>query len=183
MDMPSARLNGTVEEVMAALNAMPTHIYKLDVTLAEEILTQYITKQKEADALIDFLAKIVPGAAGKLNSIGVERAAIIDVLLLDLGAHPEFMPDDMDKTHAPRAATLFRQLHRAKEVRDAGTAKLDEAIRLVGDDFMTDVSAYLNNAKLAAERNVPDAATTVAVLKPYIKQGTKKKKTTPPPAK
>ena len=183
MDMPSARLDGTVEEVMAALNAMPTHIYKLDVTLAEEILTQYITKQKEADALIDFLANIVPGAAGKLNSIGVERAAIIDVLLLDLGAHPEFMPDDMDKTHAPRAATLFRQLHRAKEVRDAGTAKLDEAIRLVGDDFMTDVSAYLNNAKLAAERNVPDAATTVAVLKPYIKQGTKKKKTTPPPAK
>jgi len=182
MDMPSARLNGTVEEVMAALNAMPTHIYKLDVTLAEEILTQYITKQKEADALIDFLANIVPGAAGKLNSIGVERAAIIDVFLQELAAQPNFMPDDVDKTHAPRAATLLRQLHRAKEVRDAGSAKLDEGIRLVGDDFMFDVSAYNNNTKLAVKRKVPNAATTAAVLKPYIKQGPKKKKT-PAPAK
>ncbi len=184
LDMPGARLDGSVEEVMAALAAMPNNNnYKLDVTLTEQVLAAYIAKQKEADALLTFLANLVPGAAGKLNSIGVERAGIIDVFLQELEAHPEFMPADVDATHAPRAATLFQQLRRAKDCREDGGTKLDEAIRLVGHDFMFDVSAYNNNAKLAVKRKVPDAATSVANLKPYIKQGTKKKPTTPTPAK
>ena len=121
------------------------------------------------------------GAAGKLNSIGPERAAMIAVFLMEIAAHPEFMPADVDPTQAPLKAVLYDQLKRMLDHIDAYRPKLAEALRLAGDDLSSDFSAYYTNTQACAKRKQPNAAQTISTLKPYMaKSGKKKAKTTPP---
>ena len=165
---------------MKAKNLMADK-YHLTQTITEQAFQQYITKHDEAEAVFPWLKDIVPGAAGKLNTIGVERSGAIAAFLMELAAHPEFMPTDVGTTHAPLKAVLVDFLRRLIEHRETATKRLIEAYRLASDDLNSDGSAYYTNTQLCQKRKVPDAGTTITNLKPYFgKSGRKKAKKTPP---
>ena len=182
MDMNGAHMDGTLEEVEAGSGLQPKK-YHLDQTITETTVASFIAKMIEAEALVNFINSLVPGAAGKLNSIGPERAAMIAVFLMEIAAHPEFMPADVDPTQAPLKAVLYDQLKRMLDHIDAYRPKLAEALRLAGDDLSSDFSAYYTNTQACAKRKQPNAAQTISTLKPYMAKTAKKKAKTTPPAK
>ena len=155
--------------------------YLLNQTITEQAFQTYLTKHDETEAVFPWVKAIVPGAAGKLNTIGVERAGAIAAFLLELAEHPEFMPTDVGTTHAPLKAVLVDYLRRIIEHREATTKQWIEAYRLASDDVLSDGSNYYTNSQLSQKRKLPYAALTVSKLKPYFGKGGKKraKKTAP----
>ena len=156
--------------------------YLLNQTITEQAFQTYLTKHDETEAVFPWVKAIVPGAAGKLNTIGVERAGAIAAFLLELAEHPEFMPTDVGTTHAPTTEATLKFLKRMLDRLDDHRKRLQEAIYLAADDLYSDGLAYYANAQLAEKREVPDAAITVSNLKPHFGKGGGKKKTTTPPA-
>lgn len=173
--------NGTLEAVVAEMESNMPRTYKFNQAITEAQCAAYIAKLKEADDLIAWVKTMVPGAEGKLNTIGVERAGVIEAFLRELAAHPEFMPSDIDPAHAPAKAVLIGYLKRMLDEREDGTKRLKEAIFRACDDFMFDGNSYYDNTQGAAKRLVPNASISAANLKPYFgKAGRKKAKPTPP---
>lgn len=145
------------------------------------MLQQYLAKLAEADAVLGFLSGMVPGAVGRLNSIGPERAAMIQTFLNEMAAHPEFMPSFMDPAHAPAKAAIYNLLKRAVDRRNDSDVRLAEALARASDDLLSDFSDYYSSAQACAKRNITDASTTVSNLAPFMKKGIRGKKAAPKP--
>jgi len=156
---PGAKWNGTVEEVLAAIQPnKPMQQDEIDITITSEAEALVHTKAAELrDAILAFGVTLTDEQQARLFKLGDARMAFHDKSRDHLHQHDELVPPTVDVPKYDKDEAALQAVKRMKATVAGATASLDDTAVLLGSDLISADVAFYNYLPLAIKAKTPGA--------------------------
>jgi hypothetical protein len=134
-------------------------------------------------AIIDYFADKGPALTAvqrKMQSIGDERAGMLDVFPLEMNNHPQFRPSYVQMPEVTIDVTGLRDVMELQAACDAVCQRLGDFNKMIGNDLLLAFNAHFGATREAAKRNQPGALDSYQRMAPYYPTGGNNQPPAPP---
>lgn len=177
---PEFRWNGNVPEHLYPTNTMSDPNNKVSITISEADKTMLLG---HLQAVIDYFEDKGPAltaAQRRMQSIGVERAGMLDVFPDEMNEHPEFRPTWINMPEVVKDVDSLRTLFCIEAKSDEACQRISDFCKLVGNDLLLAFNPHFGSTREAAKRNQPGALVSYQRMAPYYPGGGNNQPPTPP---
>jgi len=159
---PGARWNGTVEEVMAAINAqqpttMATPYNKISVTIGDQTVADIAAKIAELDTLLNFCVPVSDDDRRSMQKLGPATDAYAAKTFGYMGTHPEYNSPLFPLAEVTKDSTGYSQMDKFMPQLSLLFHKAEGTQMLLGSEYLRACNAYMNNTGEAAHRGQAEA--------------------------
>ena len=179
---PGAKYNGTVEEVMAALeppqNNMATTPYnRISVTITDQNIADIVAKITELDTLVSpFCVPVTSTEREHMQKLGPSTTAYAGRTLGYMGTNPDYISPLFPLAEVTKDSTGYAQMEKFMPQLALLFNKLEGVQMLLGNEYLRACNAYMTNSGQAAHRGDANAEPIYADLAAlYPGPGTKAK--------
>jgi len=161
-DMPGARWDGTVEEVMAALEQqnnqnMNTKYNRISTTITDQNVTDILAKIGELETLLNFTLALTDEERRTMQKLGPGTAAYAGKTLGYMVTQPQYISPLFPQVEVTKDSTGVTQMDKFLTRLQLLTDKANDTRMLMGNEVLRACNAYMNNTGEAALRGQAEA--------------------------
>ena len=159
-DTPGARWGGTVEEVMAAINAQQQNKTmssdnRISVTVTDQNVTDVLGHLDGIETVLNFLISRDPGDVAVM--LGDKSVAFDEKCAGYIASNPEFLPGFIVPAEVLKDRAARAQFQKFLNRLNLLAAKANDTFNVIGNEIYTADLAYYNSTDEAARRGRPNA--------------------------
>ena len=160
-DTPGARWDGTVEEVMAALqppNKKPmSSDNRISVTITDQDITTVLGHLDGIETVLNFLISRDPGDTAVM--LGDKSVGFDDKCAAYMASNPEFLPGFIDPAEVLKDRAARAQFQKFLSRLNLLAGKANDTFDVIGNEIYTADLAYYSNTDEGARRGRAGAKT------------------------